>query len=215
MLLGALVLVAAGVGALWPRGPKEPVYQGKPLSYWLEELGSTHQNTNAPQAIRHMGKDVLPFLRAMLTAEDSSKKLKLLQLLSHQSLFKLRHTPASEQRYRAVKACLALGPLAAEFAPEVLSNLNQPGRMHGMYSLYAYLEINGYRNTRPGLIMGLTNSDRAVREFAVAMIANSTSHQDVRPAIPLLLEMVRGSDTHMVLEASNALYKIDPAALPR
>ena len=32
IFLCELVLLAAGMAALWPRGPKEPVYQGKKLS---------------------------------------------------------------------------------------------------------------------------------------------------------------------------------------
>ena len=37
ILIGTLASVAAGIRLYWPRGPKEPVYQGKQLSRWMRE----------------------------------------------------------------------------------------------------------------------------------------------------------------------------------
>jgi hypothetical protein len=72
ILLGC-ALVGAGVALVWPRGPKEPEYQGKRLGDWLEIRAfggrygdppnfSAAGQEEADSAIRHIGTNAIPFL---------------------------------------------------------------------------------------------------------------------------------------------------------
>src|SRR6185503_4008817 len=63
-----LIAAVAGVAALfflWPRGPREPVYQGKTLTQWIIE-SRTHPDGDvskkAVAALRTIGTNALPFL---------------------------------------------------------------------------------------------------------------------------------------------------------
>ena len=50
---------------LWPRGPKEPVHQGKPLMQWIAEandVGIFEQTAETDNAMRTMGTNAVPFL---------------------------------------------------------------------------------------------------------------------------------------------------------
>ena len=53
------------------RPPREPVYEGKSLHLWLEDLEKKREYDRAEQAIRHIGTDALPFLVQMTGAKDS------------------------------------------------------------------------------------------------------------------------------------------------
>jgi len=66
----ALVSAVAVVFIAWPRGPKEPVYEGKPLSYWLPDLGvdsSPSERERSRKAICALGTNSLPWLMAEFT----------------------------------------------------------------------------------------------------------------------------------------------------
>src|SRR5438067_1105808 len=65
IILAACVLMGIGVVAFWP-GEREPVYNGKKLSEWLQLYGSTgisvEQREQAKVAVRQIGTNALPWL---------------------------------------------------------------------------------------------------------------------------------------------------------
>jgi hypothetical protein len=64
VLTGAVVVGAAVL--LWPRGEREPVYQGKKLSEWIKRPNPVWEGgaerTERDKAIRAIGTNALPFL---------------------------------------------------------------------------------------------------------------------------------------------------------
>jgi hypothetical protein len=69
LLAGSVLLVAAG-GWIFYWQPAEPVYAGKPVSYWLKEYcrsgqrmtWDTGRHEEAGVALRHMGTNAVPYL---------------------------------------------------------------------------------------------------------------------------------------------------------
>jgi hypothetical protein len=63
LLLGC-ILLAASVALLWPRGPKEPEYQGKRLSEWMWLFNPRDPiaTAKATEAMQHFGTNAIPFL---------------------------------------------------------------------------------------------------------------------------------------------------------
>jgi hypothetical protein len=106
-LITLLALALMG-GLVWlALPPREPVYQGKTLSEWLEP------GLNAPgteEAIRHIGTNGIPTLLRMLRAHDSKLKLQLVELAQKQHLVKSHFIPASDRNYEAAGAFDVLGP---------------------------------------------------------------------------------------------------------
>ncbi len=85
MRRGLIICAALAAGALcvWlalpQRAPPEPVYQGKPVSYWLETISAEDARTNGGvfspqfcQAMRSMGSNAVPFLVYRLRREAVS-----------------------------------------------------------------------------------------------------------------------------------------------
>jgi hypothetical protein len=67
----AILIVAMVGGVVWQvLRQREPVYQGKPLSVWLEGYTSRSARLRgvqkAKEAVRHAGTNALPMLLAML-----------------------------------------------------------------------------------------------------------------------------------------------------
>jgi hypothetical protein len=68
VLTGAVVVAAFVV--VWPRGEREPVYQGKTLSWWIYHASApfmeSHDAPERADAVRHIGTNGLPFLVAWI-----------------------------------------------------------------------------------------------------------------------------------------------------
>ena len=79
--LGVVVLcvLVVGVGALtlWP-GPKEPEYQGKKLSEWLERYPASQEQGR--EAVCAIGADGIPWLVRWLSTDDRRNFVRRIQL---------------------------------------------------------------------------------------------------------------------------------------
>src|SRR5216683_355540 len=72
-LLFALLFVALAGGVVWMLSPPaEPVYQGKPLRAWLNDLYPWSGDTNeaAFVAFREMGANAIPMLLKIIQSGD-------------------------------------------------------------------------------------------------------------------------------------------------
>jgi hypothetical protein len=84
VMLAAIVSLA-GLGWVCLRGPDvaDPVYKGKPLSYWLQGYstgirpGTGPSSSEATEAVFEAGTNGLPLLVHMLGARDSKLKMRL------------------------------------------------------------------------------------------------------------------------------------------
>ena len=73
-LLLAVLFVALLGGMVWMlSAPTEPVYQGKPLTAWLNEYNGFSGDTNqaAYVAFREMGTNAIPALLRVIQSYDS------------------------------------------------------------------------------------------------------------------------------------------------
>ena len=85
-------LVIATVGALlWSRlipGEREPVYQGKTLTYWLSDFWPGRNPTPEKReqnilAVRQIGTNAIPTLLQWISARDGPLKQKMVRICRH------------------------------------------------------------------------------------------------------------------------------------
>jgi hypothetical protein len=71
MVLGSLGFLTAGL-IIWATAPKEPAYQGRSLSSWLDERGkaSNNRTNRAATAIHAIGSNGVPILLARFRHES-------------------------------------------------------------------------------------------------------------------------------------------------
>jgi hypothetical protein len=121
-LLGAIVV---GI-VLYYSQPKDPVYEGHKLSAWLVALntGADPLHSRANDALKNMGTNMFPALIQWIRLKDSPLKQKLMVLVGRQSVVKIRFTPASEFRSRAVIAFQESGGRAKAAIPALAALLD-------------------------------------------------------------------------------------------
>jgi len=124
-ILFATIILAFVAGLAWRLSlPREPTYQGRPLSYWLEgystaDISETSQQS-ADTAMREIGTNAIPTPLRMLQEDDSHLKLKFFSVVEKQHFIKIHHLPASEINYRGMKGFQILGANAKGAVPALI-----------------------------------------------------------------------------------------------
>ena len=195
LLLLALAVTVAGIVLFWPRGPKEPVYQGKKLSQWIDEAG-THpvlpvegqdlltSMQSARQSIRTLGTNALPWLMSEFTGASSKSRKGFTRRVSQNIRWALRLQDNNVRTRRAVRGIYVLGSNAAPALPALSTYLTVPGRR----SDAAYAMAGAGELSLPYMLQAVasTNTDLAeVGAFGMMRLAHETES-----VIPHLVELL-------------------------
>ncbi len=172
VLFGVLALGLFSWG--WLRA-REPVYQGRRLSSWLEELERSwpgKDSEQSAQAIREIGTDALPYLMAGLKARGSMLKLNLAGFLRDQDRIKFRVRMVEEQRDRALKGFFVLGAEAKPALPE-LSRLLDEERNLALNAMIALVNVG--KDSMPVLADACGHTNPTIRVQAAVTLSQLAS----------------------------------------
>jgi HEAT repeat protein len=162
ILLGCAAIAIATATFARKEPPREPAYNGQPLSYWVPRCVSTttEQNEAARDAVRHIGTNALPSLIEWLryNPEPPAWRTKLVTALPWlpqriQRLIRVRtDVPSQFLWISAPYAFRALGTNAAAAIPELTAlalNTHKPERARRAVEA---LESIGMTNALPALV---------------------------------------------------------------
>lgn len=159
-ILGALLVVIAATVVILLARQREPVYEGKALSEWLEDTNRTYANLRAKppvppefrenaqasekaaRAIRQIGPAALPTIERMLH-KDAWLKRKFMELAAKQKLIVFRFVPQDFRRRRAIMACWALGETARPVVPALIECLDDSEYNVRLLAPHALRDMNG------------------------------------------------------------------------
>ena len=170
--LAVLLVILAGVIAWQVMRLREPVYQGKRLSVWLEilikERMTGDYNDRGEQPIRHIGTNALPVLIEMLHAQDTRLKQLMVTWAEKQKLIRFHFKSAYQRRHEAVFGYEALGPLASAQVPSLIDTLtNDPSPRVRQAAVDALGGIGPEaRLAAPALFRATKDTDGGVRNDA-------------------------------------------------
>lgn len=218
----AILLVAALGGIAWlVRVQREPAYQGRLLTSWLEE-GVSNEGVSARSetAIRAMGTNALPTLLAMVRVRDSAFRKGLLELNARQKWVTIHIHPRGVMVQMAAYGFSILGPSARPAIPELVRDLDDSDPEVRTLAAYCLAEIRpNAQEAFPALAKFLdnalkrnagTNWDSA--ELALAAFVLGEMGAAARPAIPqltTLCNVTNRPDSAVALSAKAALIKIN------
>jgi len=211
------IFVAVIGGILWTalREPREPIYQGKPLSVWLERYVSGgsyvdfRPDSEADEAVRQIGTNAIPLLLRMVRARDSKTKLALAELLNKQKLVEIRYPrswwAAYYQSEVAVQAFGALGANASNADPQLIQTYQENvGPESQLGCLEALGRIGPAANQAiPDLLGALTNVNPVLRWAAVEALVKI--HLEPGLLMPILIDGLQGEYVRLRLYSVRAL----------
>jgi hypothetical protein len=170
--LAFLLVVLAGVIGWQVLRLREPVYQGRRLSVWLEMATRQRMSGNPydreVEAIRHIGTNALPVLIAMLRAHDMRLKQVIMTWAQKQKLVHFNFRSADQRREDAFTGYVALGSLASVQIPNLMDCLtNDPSPNVRMAAASALGQIGpDARVAAPALFRAAKDTNETVRIHA-------------------------------------------------
>lgn len=212
-----LVVILAGI-CIWivhSAGP-QPVYQGKPLDYWLTGFDFANSRGAKPQeppppswneageAVRQMGTNAVPTLLRMLQARDSKFKDSVISLLRKQHIFKPPEA-AVKKNIKALHAFTALGPKGAPAVPALIKMYEQDSSSFSQQGVPMMLANMGSaaEPAIPLLVGATTHTNEYVRNNAIFALGGL--HMEPKLVVPALIRCLNDSNAMVQAQAAGAL----------
>jgi HEAT repeat protein len=220
ILIFALPALLIFFGWLMMR-PREPRFEGKPLSVWLEGYNlpmAQYQESwlRADEVVRQTGTNAIPTLLAMLRLSDSSPlKRALLDLAARQHFIKIQHVHAWAQNWRAALAFKALGSTGRDAVPELMRLYEYPPSAPSKrYTAMALGNIGPAAQAAvPLLLRGLdSSSDEEVKASVIPALGQI--HAEPGQVVPALMKCLSGNSTEVEAGAAKALGNFGADAEP-
>ena len=194
----AVVVVVLVAVAVWP-GPKEPEYEGKKLSEWLEL--QPLQSRESAEAVRAIGTNAVPFLTRWVEFELPPWRLRLLRtyakvpnpLRINKVGSWVVDSDAQRRAANAVNGFQVLGDWARSAVPELARYIADPAKLD--YSRVAIaLAYAGGEEALPPLLTALEDKSRpAIRRTSCAVAIGRVKYRgpELKQAIPVLISCVQ------------------------
>jgi len=188
IILPVLIAVAAGVVLFWPRGPKEPVYQGKKLSQWLEgtlPARSTDEFHAAEKAVQAIGTNALPWLMFEFTRRDPKWIAATRSWLADQRWTGERISTERDRMWLAANGLYLLGPAIAPVLPELSEYLGDEQRGDAVAQVLSAAK----EDALPYVWTATTSTNIGIAVDALSCLGLAASQTEA--AIPLLIQILR------------------------
>ena len=198
-------------------GPKVPVYQGKTLYAWAEDLQKAQQNFSdrerskkvetATTAIRAIGTNAIPFVMADIRARVTFRDRVVNWLATRARFLKLQPKKIEDRWGRAISALQALGPMAKPCLPELIALTS----INIGYTQDALMAVGP--DALPAFSNLITQSKYPQTGNLIGALANSVYADRIKPeqaslTLPYLVQVFRSSDTHAAWYSAQAFGAI-------
>lgn len=209
------VLIVIGLVAFFTR-EREPEYNGKPLSYWVEMYSrldpqiSIEDEENAAEAIRAIGTNALPFLLEWTDYEPT--KLDEWFGRNYNELPKWMTAPGPFQWRRraytlsvhANNAFIALGPIAEPAFPELRSRLDDPNFHRASLAFSSLMSIGPA--AIPIAIKVISNPGTNIYRYRDSLsYLPALGTDDVVAVMPAVLKNLQHTNTDIAVATAQSL----------
>ena len=217
-----IALVAVPVAVIGVLGwqvlrERQPVYQGKRLSVWLEQYGTNHWaagrggelDRQAETAIRQIGTNTIPIYLSIITARDSPFKLKLLALVPRQWQARLNLHSVNDVRHLGAYGLIALGAEAKPAVPTLISLVNEKDPEVRYTAVFALRSLGPVaRDALPALIACLQDPDFRVQSDAILGLGEL--QQDPERVVRILIEVLDKpqNSQHVAIIRGDAIWSL-------
>jgi hypothetical protein len=216
--LAAVAVLAVLAWTMLHTPAPEPVYNGKPLSYWLRGYGYSY-DTNLPSsaqadaALREIGTNAVPTLLRMLRAHDSPLKTRFLKWAFRYRYFRINYPSAGTINLEACHGFRALGPNAYGAVPELIRVLDEKASPNLVsFSAMALAGIGPDAHAAvPSLLRMAVTTNENLRNSA--FYALGQIHADPRGVIPVLARGLHDPSPMIRAWAASGLGNFGPDAI--
>ena len=219
------VLIFATVGWLFCVVPREPVYEGRPISEWIDRLtGGVGSSAGAvsshvlPRLLQQKpGDEIVPYLRMTLHRGTSLMDRAYAKIYFRLPAFLSRRRPApnpardAELRYRAGLILYYLGSQAKKALPDLVESLQDPDPEVRRISATVLGSFGAdAKAAAPGLNANLVDPSPEVRRAALKALASVET--DSGAIAPRFAHLLKDPDEGVRTDAAQVLRNLGPKA---
>jgi len=204
LIAALLVVLLCGFG-WWLLRPREPSYQGKSLSAWLDDYSRDDGLSNTDEAVRHIGTNAIPMLLQMLRAHDSQLKKKCIELLGRQHFMTIKISTSEDKNAMATIAFEALGPQGANAVTQLTKIYDESS--DNQWAAASCIASIGppAKSAIPSLLTGLKSREVSVRGATIWALGRI--HGEPQLVVPELTKILHDSKAIFRQSAVGALGK--------
>jgi HEAT repeats len=186
--------VAIAVVLAHARRPQEPMYQGKPLSYWFDQVRQPGLEP-AQTAIRQIGPKSVPFLLGQVRDQDASLRRvhRAIWLKTPTVLQRLIPKPTPVDRSLGVRIKWALRPLGSTVIPELAAALHD----HSLAVRFVAIDVLGSMEAYADAalpVLGQALKDPYAEIRFKAVVALAQIGRNAKQAVPVLVDALNDND---------------------
>ena len=158
---------------------RQPGYQDRTLSEWIEDAGDAGDNSAASyatwqassEALRQMEKEAVPWLLKWAQTEDSKLGKKIVLWINAHPQLHLHYHLAEERRTDALVGFILLGDRVKEYWPTFVQWTNSKNAMRRWRGLHFLISTNADKQTLLPVLQRLANDPDAdlKRDAALAL----------------------------------------------
>ena len=214
--LAGLIVAVVGVIAWQVTRPqeREPVYQGKRLTFWLYEAyeGNGRNGEGAEEGMRQAGTNAIPTLLRMLRAKDSASRVMVTGLARRQHLIEIDFARAEGWNTAALIGFHLLGSKAQSAVPALIEianqNISPPSRNDAICALG--MVGPSAKAALPSLLQWTTNADWKGRLYAIRSLYEIGAEPD--RVMPVLISALHDPNQMVQSQAVLTLGEWGPNA---
>ena len=207
LLLLALAAVATSVAVFWPRGPKEPLVEGKRITFWINEAlnqpVSSPEHEYAIQAMKAAATNAVPFLLHQFTRPRSKLRATLSRWTSAIPVVSLRSEDYDGRVRTAAWGLFMLGPDAAPALPTLAGDLGNEDRGHLAASAMAGIGDRAL----PWLLNATASTNPVVVVHAIMGLVEMTFESE--SAVQPLIQLLRHTNSEIRMMTALNLNRVD------
>jgi len=213
ILIAAAVVAVAFVAAFNSSGPKEPSYNGKTLSQWIDLAYSSPQAGEADDALRHIGTNAIPCLLDWLAYQPAPWRQKAKQFVLRLPVKarspKLANWLLPNNHQKRAALAMHIFPRLGPGAPAAIPGLtrimkNSKSRPVSMRAVVALVSLG--KDALPPMLTALSDPTNPNRSFIAQMIPSIADlGTNGAAAVPVLISCLNDPDDKVAAQAAYAL----------
>lgn len=213
-LVAVALLLFAGGAVYWVRQHKTvPTYDGKPLTYWLQEWEKPTVYVKRQQyeiAIRQLGANVIPELIDILENNDPWLKVKAYGLLNRVFWKRFTYMTYTERCAGIPYAFEVLAEKSRSAIPDLIRLLQSDDTAIANAAIQCLFHVRLNADDIPLLLPCLTHHNARTRAYAATFLGRIT--QNEKDVVPALIKALRDPDDQVKQYTANALGRFGPRA---
>ncbi len=222
IVIGLLVASVLGLLVWQASGPREPGFEGRTLTSWLDHHVASSAAIppydspgwrKADEALRSIGTNAIPTLLTMIRAKDPPPVvLKLLQLAARNRWARINYRYARSRHEEAEYAFRVLSTKAVSAVPELIKIYEEVvSPSSQMCAALALGHIGrGAQAALPALIRRFTHTNGEVRFYAVSAVMSIGGEPGV--VVPALRSVLKDPNVNVRFNAVSGLSRFGSGA---